>query len=41
MDELIYTAHQGTNAEMFRQILRFYFTSGTKLIDTTYGRGTR
>lgn len=38
-DELIYSAHMGTNDELFPKILQLYIPIGSKVADVTYGKG--
>ncbi|HET6384127.1 MAG TPA: DNA methyltransferase [Armatimonadota bacterium] len=38
-NELIFTAHVGTNDEVFPQILSLYVPKGSVIADITYGRG--
>lgn len=38
-NKLVFSAHQGTNDEIFPTLLRLYVASGSKVADITYGRG--
>lgn len=38
-NDLVFTAHLGTSAEVFPQVLRLYVLAGSKVADVTYGRG--
>lgn len=38
-NELIFSAHQGTNDELFPQILSLYVPKESKVADVTFGRG--
>jgi len=38
-NSLIFSAHQGTNDELFPQILSLYVPSGSTVADVTYGKG--
>jgi DNA modification methylase len=38
-NELIFSAHQGQNDELFPEILELYVPVGSKVADVTYGRG--
>ncbi len=38
-NNLVFTAHQGTNDALFPQILELYVAPGSKVADITYGKG--
>lgn len=38
-NELVFSAHTGTNDELFPHVLRLYVAPGSKVADVTYGRG--
>jgi tRNA G10 N-methylase Trm11 len=38
-NDLILSAHAGTNAELFPKVLKLYVSQGSKVADVTYGRG--
>lgn len=38
-NDLVFSAHVGTNAEVFPSILELYVAPGSKVADVTYGRG--
>lgn len=38
-NELVFTAHIGTNDELFPQVLRLYVHEGSRVADVTYGKG--
>ena len=38
-NDLVFTAHVGTNAEVFPKILQLYVPAGAKVADVTYGPG--
>jgi hypothetical protein len=38
-NDLVFTAHQGTNDEVFPQILSLYVAPGSTIADVTYGKG--
>lgn len=38
-NELVHSAHVGTNDELFPEILRLFVAPGSKVADVTYGRG--
>lgn len=38
-NELVFTAHQGTNDEIFPHIVSLYVAPGSKVADVTYGKG--
>lgn len=38
-NKLVFSAHQGTNDELFPSILRLYLRPGSTVADVTYGRG--
>jgi len=37
--DLVFSAHVGTNADVFPAILKLHVTSGAKIADVTYGKG--
>jgi len=38
-NDLVFSAHAGTNDEVFPQVLRLYVAAGSTVADVTYGRG--
>jgi hypothetical protein len=38
-NDLVFSAHVGTNDELFPHILRLYVAAGSKVADVTFGRG--
>lgn len=38
-NELVFSAHQGDNSDLFPQILSLYVPEGSKVADVTYGKG--
>jgi hypothetical protein len=38
-NKLVFTAHAGTNDELFPHVIRLYVAPGSKVADVTYGRG--
>ncbi len=38
-NELVFSAHAGTNDELFPHVIRLYVAPGSKVADVTYGRG--
>jgi hypothetical protein len=38
-NELVFSAHQGTNDELFPQVLSLYVPEGSRVADVTFGKG--
>lgn len=38
-NDLVFSAHAGTNDELFPSVLRLYVSPGSRIADVTYGRG--
>jgi hypothetical protein len=38
-NDLIFSAHQGTNDDLFPQVLKLYVSKGSTVADVTYGKG--
>ncbi len=38
-NQLIFTAHQGTNEDVFPQVISLYVPPGSTVADVTYGKG--
>ncbi len=38
-NDLVFSAHNGTNDEVFPQVLRLYVPEGSKVVDVTFGKG--